>query len=291
MSAAQLTLAQIQHWMQAVITHPDGVLSGVSSASARTHIDARPDNLEVVICRSRSLSSSDRLRIYGNAYFARLIECLRTEFPAVLYVLHEETFNSFSLEYLRRQPSRSYTLSALAAGFSQHLADTRPAREDPLHPDYADFLIDLARLERADVEVFDLPGPEDAEFLSADNLQSIPEVAWPNVRLIPYPCVRLMSFAFPVHEFASAVRRKTAGVSVPKAAETYLALTRRDYVVRHLSVSAVEYSLLERLLAGESLGQAIAQIFGDHSDDLAIDLFATFRNWTTAPLFRRIVHR
>jgi hypothetical protein len=290
MSSAQRSLVQIQHWMQSVITHSDGVPSGVSSVLARNYIDIGPEDLEGVIRPSRELSSTDRLRVYGNAYFSRLLECLRTEFPALLYVLGEETFHSFALEYLHRHPSRSYTLSTLGAGFPQHLADTRPAREDPLAPDYADFLIDLARLERAYTEVFDLPGPEDGERLSLEKLQSIPEDAWSDVRLVAYPCVRLISFEFPVNEYASAVRHKAPNASIPKAAETYLVLTRRDYVIRHLPVSAPEYSLLVRLLAGEPLGQAIAQTFSENSADLAIDLFATFQSWTAAPFFHRIAH-
>ena len=122
-------LEQIQRWMQAVIVHPLGVERGIASDDARQHVDVDPAAIEQVVTRSKALSAVERLGIYGYAYYARLLECLKEEFPAVLHAVGEDAFNSFALGYLQKYPSRSYTLFELGAKFPRYLDETRPTDE------------------------------------------------------------------------------------------------------------------------------------------------------------------
>ena len=71
----------------------------------------------------------DRLAIYGSAYYLRLLECMREEFPATAHALGEETFDGFAAAYLQQYPSRSYTLCQLGTHFARFLVETRPPRE------------------------------------------------------------------------------------------------------------------------------------------------------------------
>src|ERR1700693_5287793 len=105
-------LAQIQRWLQAVITHPDGVEAGLASSEARDQIDVDPGRVEQVVDPSKRRTSIERLEVYANAYYARLLECLRDEFPALLHAVGEEVFDGLAFEYLPSYPSQSYTLSA-----------------------------------------------------------------------------------------------------------------------------------------------------------------------------------
>ena len=82
-----------------------------------------------IVTRSQSLTSTERLQIYANAYFARLFECLHEEFPALLHALGEETFDAFAFGYLQQYPSRSYTLAELGRNFAAYLAEVRPRGE------------------------------------------------------------------------------------------------------------------------------------------------------------------
>src|SRR5271168_1639586 len=123
-------LGQIERWMQAAIMHPVGVAEGIASAEARGHIDIGPDEAETIVTRSRALSALDRLAIYSYAYYARLLECMREEFPVLKHALAEEVFDAFAVGYLQQYPSRTYTLFQLAAHFPQYLADTRPDRDE-----------------------------------------------------------------------------------------------------------------------------------------------------------------
>jgi len=284
-------LTQIQRWMQTAVMHPDGVVSGMDSDEARRHIDAGAANVEQVLTRSKALSAVDRLAIYGSAYFARLLECMRDEFPATTHCLGEETFDGFAAAYLQDYPSRSYTLCQLGTNFPRYLVESRPAREEG-EPEvsWPEFLADLVRFEWTFSEVFDGPGLEGKEALGPAQVQAVPAERWPEARLVPSPCLRVLAFRFPVQEYHAAVR---AGEKpgLPEPAETLLALTRRHYVVRHSILSGPEYQLLSALAAGQSVGAAIeqvAQTAGADLDPLAADLHQWFQRWAAAGYFERV---
>ena len=121
---------RLQRWMQTTIMHPDGVVEGMNSPAAREEIDAPAEEAERVVTRSKALTAVERLSIYGNAYYGRLLECMREEFPAVTHALGEETFDAFATAYLQNYPSRSYTLTQLGKNFPNFLVETRPEREE-----------------------------------------------------------------------------------------------------------------------------------------------------------------
>ncbi len=279
-------LSQIQRWMQTVITHPDGIAAGIDSPAARQSIDITAADVEQVISRSQALDSVQRLHVYGSAYYTRLIECLAVEFPAVHAAVGEDAFGGFVFGYLQQYPSTSYTLGDLGAGFPQYLAESRPPRTDD-GPDWADFLVDLATLERTYSEVFDGPGEEREQLLTADDLLAVPADRWGDVRLRTARSLRFLELRFPVHEFATAVRRgKTA--TMPAATTTRLAISRRDYIVRRRPLAPLPDRLLQQLQQGETLGAAIeAAVAADEADmsSLADHLREWFRLWTQEGYF------
>jgi hypothetical protein len=270
--------------------HPLGIAEGIASSDARGHIDAGPDQAETVISRSLALTAIERLAIYGHAYYARLLECLREEFPALRHALGEEVFDAFGVAYLEQYPSRSYTLFQLGANFPRFLAETRPDREGGSAASWPDFLIDLARLELTFSAVFDGPGVESEALLDPAQLRLISPERLLEARLVGVPCLRLLALHYPVHRYFTSVRRNEEP-DLPEPAETFLAVTRRRYVVRHFELSRPAYELLSALLAGEPLGQAIARAIesaGADLDGLAESLRTWFHDWAAQGFFRAV---
>jgi hypothetical protein len=284
-------LAQIQRWMQAALVHPVGVEEGMRSPEARQHIDIGPAEVHKVLTRSRALSAIERLGIYGSAYYARLLECLREEFPVLKHALGEEVFDAFAVDYLQQYPSRSYTLCDLGKQFPRYLAETRPEAEGGEgSTDWPDFLIDLATLEQTFNEVFDGPGVEGQRLLDTEQLAAVPAERFLEARLVPVCCLRLLALRYPVHAYLTSVRKeKEAEPSEP--AETFLAVTRRDYVVTHYELSRPAYELLSGLASGETVGQAIeraVEAAGSDLERLAANLRTWFHDWAAEGFFLRI---
>lgn len=286
---AEFDLARIQRWMQTVVTHPGGVVAGVASEAARRQLDVSLEDVEQVIFPSATQTSIQRLQIYGDAYFARLLECLRAEYPGLVHALGQETFDAFAFGYLHLYPSRSYTLNRLGASFPDFLRETRPAQEGT-RLDWPEFLIELATLERLYNEVFDGPGSEGDPPFSVQKIAGLTPDQWLNARLVPVECLRLLSLRFPAHEYISAVRRGEHPAG-PVAADTWLVVTRRDYIVRRYAVPEPAFALLTNLAAGRSVGDAIAAVM-DRPEASSVDLENRigdwFRAWSEWGLFNRV---
>lgn len=280
-------LSHIQRWLQAVIVHPGGVAAGLQSSEARRELDVPLDEVESIITRSAALTSIERLEIYSRAYYARLIECLRSQFPVLAKVLGEDVFDRFAGGYLEQHPSHSYTLGRLGENFVDYLRETRPA--DDAGAAWPDLLIDLARLEWEFDQVFDGPGVEGQPLLAADQIRAIPADRWHAAKLVSVPCLRLLSLRYPVHEYYRAIRRGDAAAP-PIPAATHLAITRREYVVRYFPLTAPQHSLLAALLQGVSIGEAVEAVAAGHAslDELANNLHAWFSLWTAEGFFLRI---
>ena len=77
------------------------------------------------------------------------------------------------------------------------------------------------------------------------------------VRLVPAPCLRLFTATHPVHEYWQAVKAELEPAP-PQPRASHLAISRRNYFVERLELSSVQYALLERLVAGQSVAEAIA---------------------------------
>jgi hypothetical protein len=294
-------LEKVQRWMQSVIMHPDGVAAGLDSEAARRHIDVPPEQVEQVISPSQALSSVERLSIYANAYYARLLECLGEEFPVLKQTLGDETFEAFAFGYLQSYPSRSYTLNRLGANFAAFLAETRPAasgddaeegaEEDPLGQDWPDFLIDLATLEWTFSLVFDGPGVERESLLETTELRNIGVDRWPNARLETVPCLKLLALRFPVNAYYTSARKGELP-PLPEQARNWLAVNRRDYIVRRHEISEPQFVLLTALVDGQTIGAAIERVLelpDANVDLLARQLHDWFHNWAAEGFFRRIV--
>lgn len=292
MSTDQRQLDQMQRWMHAVITHPGGAAMGIESDAAQEQIPLASEQLELVIRRSRNLTSVERLQVYAGAYYARLIECLRVEFPSLVHVLGMETFDRFAFAYLQRYPSSSYTLANLGGRFPQYLAETRPSEEalSGELPGWPQFLIDLAVVERTYSEVFDGPGVEGERCLQAEDLLQISPERWPDARLIVVPCLRLLTLQYPVHEYISAVRHNKEP-AIPGAAPTYLVVSRCDYIVRRRSVAPVEFEVLKALADGKSVGTSLeraAELSQTEFEVLAASVRQWFCQWSLAAYLQAV---
>jgi hypothetical protein len=284
-------LARIQRWMQAVVMHPGDVADGV--ATAHEHLDVTPEEIERVLTRSQALPALDRLGIYNAAYHARLLECLREEHPVLVRAMTQEVFDTFAVGYLQAYPSHSYTLAHLGNHFPRYLAETREAvdAEAKAAATWPDFLIDLAQLEVTFNEVFDGPGVEGKPALDLVQVMSVDPKCWPQARLLPVGCLRLLALTYPVDVYYQALRDRENS-HPPEPGATFLAITRRDYIVHHYRLERAEYELLQALVSGYSVGGAIdraARVADVDAEQSTDDVRGWFRDWTARGFFSAVL--
>ncbi len=299
MSDRPESTARLQQWMQSVITHHAGVQAGVESDEARAALENGLEPLEAIVLRSKSQSSLERLEVYGNAYYARLLHCLRDLFPACRHAAGDESLDAFAFSYLQYHPPQSYTLGNLATHFvafleqsrTEHFASEANDQGDPENQveSWSRFLVELARLEHVIDEVFDGPGIENDPPIIGKQLKEVAPEVWPELRLTPVVCLRLLEFEFPVNDYYTAFRRSESP-SLPEQCPTYLAVNRRDYVVRRYPLDATQYDLLTQLVDGATIGEALTAVSAgvEDAEALAGSVSSWFAAWAREQFFARL---
>jgi len=222
----------------------------------------------------RGCDDSDRktrIRVYSDAYFLRLRDVLREDFPKVAALLGDR-FDEVVAGYLETFPSEQPSVRHLGRALAEFLQ----SRED-----IPKCLADLAELEWARVEVFDAP---DAECATIDELATVPPDAWPALRFSTIPAIQTLRVQYPAHQLWS----DSQSLEVP-AAETSLRIWRKsDFLVLHAPMDERESAALHKLISGETFA-AICETFADLSEmDAAREATGLLARWLEDGIVARI---
>ncbi|HKA55140.1 MAG TPA: DNA-binding domain-containing protein [Candidatus Binatia bacterium] len=232
-----LSLRELQaDFLRAIARTPGGENAGFA-----------PRLVQMVEGRGK-LGPEQRINIYAQMYYARLLEVLREDFPRVAAVVGCERFTAVVRAYLARHPSTHPSLRHLGRHFAEFLT-TRP--EIATFP----FLGDLARLEWARVEVFDAP---DAEPLRLAHLQALSADEWPDLRFHLIPAFQVMHSNWPVHEIWAAAAEGTPNAT--RRGDTAVRVWRDGFAVYHAGMDAIEQAALAGVRAGESFAAVCAAL-------------------------------
>ena len=278
MDRATTELDRIQRWMQAVVTDANGIGSGLRSETAHKILPGTEDHLEDLVLPSSQLSAAERLRIYADMYFSRLVDILAEEFPTVRHLFGKELFEQVVKDYVTRHPSTHYSLTRLGRKFPGYLAGE--AHSVP----HLKFASAVATVERAMEDVFDERFLEPIKF---EVLAAIPMERWGDVRLRTIPALRLLQLDYPVNDFMTAVRDKRH-MDVPARILAFTSVYRRNYRVVRVDLDAQRFTLLAALQKGESLGTAVelcASLPEVDTETLADVLNGWFREWSSEGIF------
>lgn len=228
----QFTLAQIQNWMQSALLRHDS--------------QTEAENPENYVNESSRLSAAQHLQIYRRSYAARLRECMKNQFSALVFALGEELFQMFADQYLDAHPSASYTLNKLGEKFPAFLEESRPDAAQAEKEEWIDFIVELARFEYELSVTFDEYAEE--EFSLADD-------SAPDEKLKPVPVFRLFRHRHPVCRYYLDVVNKKSP-ELPFEEESFCVVTRNNYRLSLLEIKPAQYYFLERIVKGDSIAQA-----------------------------------
>jgi putative DNA-binding protein len=165
-------LAEVQGQLYDLITAPEGV------GKRLAELGRAPRDLETLVRSAGPLSPVERVDVYANMYFFRILEVLADEYAKLVTVMGDGPFHNLVTDYLLECRPAHPSLREVGARLPGYLA-RHPLGEDP------PWLAALARLERARLELYDGP---DAEPLTFDQIRVLPPEALPELRLVAVPC-------------------------------------------------------------------------------------------------------
>lgn len=236
-AAMTLDLASVQSLLYRLIVAPSGVADGLRAESCLP-----PGGLDAIIRGDHRLSAVERLDIYAEMYFYRLLDCMKEDYPATLAVVGAVNFHNLITGYLLACPPSHPSI--LYAG--RYLADYLSSH--PLRVDWP-FVADLARLERALIEVFHGP---DAAALDADALHAVAPSDWPALELRLHPASQLLALEWSVAKVVRAVE-EASDWPMPEREATSVLVWRKQCRCYYRELAGVELGAIQALTGGVSL--------------------------------------
>jgi hypothetical protein len=217
------------------------------------------------------LSSLERLQIYNQQYWWRLLGCFGEDFRGVRAVIGEKKFDRLAVAYLNEHGSQSWSLRDLGqflpAFLQQHPELTAP---------HTALALDMVRVEWARVVAFD--GPSRPQIDPQRLGRTDPE----KLRLGIQPYVSLLELRHPIDSLIKKFResqletatasnavsetrlRKTRHIrSKPSEHPIHLAVHRVDCSVYYKRLAPEAFTLLNALRSGVTLADACEQAFAD----------------------------
>ena len=204
---------------------------------------------------SPTLAPEERINIYAQMYFARLVDVLSQNFPRVFDLLGFEQFQELVRAYIAAYPSVYPTIQDVG----QHVADFLATKqgETSLIGAIPPVIVDLARLEWLRLEVFDAP---DAEPLRLEQLQTIAPDDWPTLHFQFIPASQLLSSAWPVHTLWAANKESGLKPSDLQPQTTTLRIWRKDFLIYQAPMDATEKIAFEAVQVGKPFAGVCAAL-------------------------------
>jgi hypothetical protein len=231
-------LAAIQGLLYRLITAPNGVEEGLAIEKCVPSQSIKP-----LIGGDARLSATERVGIYADMYFYRLLEAIREDFPATARVLGDVEFHNLITGYLVEYPPTQASITEASRHLAEFAGNSPVPRKWPV-------VADLIRLERALVEVF--LGP-DVEPLSFDRVRAIPPHQWPLLRMAAHPAIQVLDCEWPVDQILRAIEVGQAPPPVLPEPISIL-VSRRDFQVKYRGLDDIERRALEVIRRGGRFG-------------------------------------
>jgi uncharacterized protein (UPF0276 family) len=238
------TLERTQRLMFGALTWPEGVADFVSKRGEPTRRELGDTCLD-----HGGLGPIERLDIYANAYFYRLLGALREVYPRLAEHLGQARFHNLVTGYLLAHPSTSPDLTDLALRLPGFLLE-HPAEHE------SGALRDLAELELALAQALFAP---DAVPLTRAELIGLAPADWPGLELRLVPSARCLTL---LHDVTTPTPRGAAYAAAPcsviVARRGHAAYFRRLHAPEPLALGHLEQARTFESLC-EHLGAAGAE--------------------------------
>jgi len=242
MSAEGVDLRQLQQFLYRLITAPGGVAEGLAQEVALPG-----GSLDRLVIGDVRMSPADRVEVYANGYFYRILDVLREDYPATLAVAGDDHFHNLATGYLIDYPPTQPSIYFAGLNFAAYLA-THPLRAR------FPFIADLARLERATLESFHAA---DTPVLDAAAMRALSPTEWPALTIRLHPATRLIDSEWRVDAVLRAIEDGVSW-SHPDRDDTTIVVWRRDNRAYYRAIEMAEGEALRA--ANDDKGVSFAAI-------------------------------
>jgi uncharacterized protein (UPF0276 family) len=190
-------------------------------------------------------------RVYNNAYFARLSDVLRDEFPTLAGVTTDDGFTDIAASYLKALPPSEADIGLLGKNLARHLETAEITNVDFGVPMSA--LAELARLDRARSEAF--THKSSVSSISKSVLAELTPEQWDSVSFRFSPTVNILHCQNAIAQVWAAVNSNDTPTK-PETNKQTILVWRKGEHSEHKVMSDDENFLFSQMTAGTSFAEA-----------------------------------
>lgn len=177
---------------------------------------------------SKGQSFEERLAIYREGYYLRLIGALKSDYEVLQSYLGVGTFNQLMVNYLEAYPSRYFSIRDVGVHLSKYIRTQLP--EQLLWAELAEFEWKLTEV------LF----TKEIEVLSFEDLKSIASEQWPELVFKLHPSVYLMKHHYNIPETWSLLKDNKSSPLLHSPEARYTLIWPKQYQSYFLSLGANE---------------------------------------------------
>jgi hypothetical protein len=244
-------LAELQALIYRLVTSAEGFDALVAAGEL--------DALEDLIEGDDRMTAAERLEIYGRAYFSRIIDALKKDFPATLGIVGAGNFHDLVVGYLAEYPPTQPSISHAGRYLPDYL------RAHPLQEQWP-FISELAHLECTLLEVFQAA---DADLLNMEQMRQIPPAQWPEFAVCTPPALAIIDCKWRVDEMLREFESNPGDCreldAIPANGQVAILVWRKNSRVYYRAVEPVERTALMLARSGAQLSsiyEAIIECWG-----------------------------
>lgn len=182
-----------------------------------------------------------RTGVYAEAYRARLLEALRTDYSALHAWLGDEAFEQLALAYIEQYPSHYFSLRHFGGYLAEFAAESVAYKNDIE-------IAEMARFEWAQCDAFDAA---DAKPLSIESLVALDPQAWLSLQLRFHPSMQRLALRSNVPELWAPLNANAEPPALIIANEaTAWLIWRQDLRLLYRALAPLEACALDRFAQG-----------------------------------------
>jgi Putative DNA-binding domain len=245
-------LSELQTLFYHLITAPNGF-----EEAARREAMLQNGRLDAVIAGNKRLSAGERLTIYANAYFYRLYDVFKEDFHCVYTILGDVNFHNLITGYLIEYPPSEPSVFQAGAHLPHYLLSISNLAGISLSQ--WPFLADLARLERACLEVFH---GADAEALEERSIRDLRPESWPSLGVRLQPSAQILELEWATDKLMTAIKEGRPAEAPARVSATIL-VWRQNCQVRYRTLARGERTALKWAASGRDFASICAALADD----------------------------
>jgi len=238
----------------------------------KRHLMERAPEVIDYIASTDVLNNEMRLAIYGNAYYARLMEALESDYEALHTLLGDEEFSGLCEEYIDTYPSRHPSLRWFGRYMSRFLASH--SRYE-VHP----YLSELALFEWTFIEAFDA---EDMPVATETDAAKIPAEQWPQLRIQLHPSVHWFAYRWNILPVWKAATNEDAVPEFVELDDTgHCVVWRQKLTTQYRSMDMLEALVLRCVKENKNFAQ-ICEVLSELDIDpeqVPMQAASIFKTW------------